>query len=88
MKIIIDCFGGDKSPSANIEGALAALREHDDLSLIFTGDEELIMAELKKHEYDALRYRRQDQGCPESSRDEPDGTGPASKQDAPHNPEI
>ena len=55
MKIIIDCFGGDKSPSANIEGALAALREHDDLSLIFTGDEELIMAELKKHEYDADR---------------------------------
>ena len=55
MKIIIDCFGGDKSPSANIEGALAALAEHDDLSLIFTGDEALIKAELGRHSYDADR---------------------------------
>lgn len=55
MKIIIDCFGGDKSPSANIEGSLAALAEHDDLSLIFTGDEALIKAELGTHEYDASR---------------------------------
>ena len=55
MKIIIDCFGGDKSPSANIEGALAALTELSDLSLIFTGDEELIKAELSTREYDASR---------------------------------
>ena len=46
MKIIIDCFGGDKSPRANIEGALAALAEHSDLSLILTGDETLIRLEL------------------------------------------
>ena len=55
MKIIIDCFGGDKSPSANIEGALAALSEHDDLNLIFTGDEALIRAELAPRGYDASR---------------------------------
>ena len=55
MKIIIDCFGGDKSPSANIEGALAALAEHDDLSIIFTGDEALIKSELSDKEYDASR---------------------------------
>ena len=35
--------------------------------------------EVKKHEYNPLKYRHQDQGCPESSRDEPDGTGPASE---------
>ena len=48
MKIIVDCFGGDKSPSANVGGAVIALREHEDLSLILTGDEELIRAELDK----------------------------------------
>ena len=51
MKIIVDCFGGDKSPSANVEGAVLALKEHNDLSLILTGDEALIKAEL-----DSLSY--------------------------------
>ena len=46
MKIIVDCFGGDKSPSANVEGAVLALREHSDLELILTGDEKLIHSEL------------------------------------------
>ena len=55
MKLIIDCFGGDKSPSANVEGAVLALKAHDDLSLILTGDEEAIKAELSKHEYDGER---------------------------------
>ena len=55
MKIIIDCFGGDKSPSANIEGALAALGEHEDLSLILTGDETLIKSELARLSYDGDR---------------------------------
>lgn len=46
MKIVIDCFGGDKSPSANVRGAVLALKKHDDLSLILTGDEEQIRQEL------------------------------------------
>ena len=55
MKLIIDCFGGDKSPSANIEGAIIALKAHSDLGLILTGDEEAIKAELSKHTYDSDR---------------------------------
>ena len=51
MKIIIDCFGGDKSPSANVEGAVIALEQHDDLELILTGDETLIKAELDRLGY-------------------------------------
>lgn len=51
MKLIIDCFGGDKSPAANVEGALLALKEHDDLSLILTGDEEQLKAELSRLGY-------------------------------------
>lgn len=55
MKLIIDCFGGDKSPSANVEGAIIALKAHSDLGLILTGDEEAIKAELAKHEYNGDR---------------------------------
>ena len=51
MKIIVDCFGGDKSPSANVEGAVLALKEHSDLSLILTGDENIIKTELDRLGY-------------------------------------
>lgn len=48
VKIVLDCFGGDKSPAANIEGALATLAEYEDLALILTGDETVIREELTK----------------------------------------
>ena len=51
MKLIVDCFGGDKSPSANVEGAVLALKEHEDLSLILTGDENTIKNELERLGY-------------------------------------
>ena len=51
MKIIVDCFGGDKSPSANVEGAVLALKEHSDLSLILTGDENVIKTQLDRLGY-------------------------------------
>lgn len=51
MKIIVDCFGGDKSPEANVEGAILALREHDDLTLVLTGDESKIQAQLDRLGY-------------------------------------
>ncbi|WP_407382776.1 phosphate acyltransferase PlsX [Ruminococcus sp.] len=51
MKIIIDCFGGDKSPSANVKGAVRAVAEHDDLRLILTGDENTIQTELDRLGY-------------------------------------
>ena len=42
MKIAVDCHGGDNSPQANVEGALIAMRKHDDLSVVFVGDKEQI----------------------------------------------
>ena len=39
IKILIDCFGGDHSPEANVDGALAAMSHNSDLYLILTGDE-------------------------------------------------
>ena len=55
IKIIIDCFGGDHSPEANIDGALAAMAKMPDLYLIFTGDEKTINDHLAGKTYDADR---------------------------------
>lgn len=51
IKLVIDCFGGDHSPDANIEGTVAALKTHDDLSVIFTGDEKIIKDKLATLNY-------------------------------------
>lgn len=55
IKILIDCFGGDHSPQAPVEGALAALAKNPDLYLILTGDESLLQAELAGKTYDSSR---------------------------------
>ena len=55
VKIIVDCFGGDHSPEANIDGAIAALKNFDDLHIILTGDEATLKARLAECEYPADR---------------------------------
>ena len=55
VKIVIDCFGGDRSPNANIDGALSALEIFDDLYIILTGDEKILSDYLKNRSYDKNR---------------------------------
>lgn len=55
VKIVVDCFGGDHSPDANIDGALSALAKNDDLYLILTGDENIINGRLIGRKYNASR---------------------------------
>ncbi len=55
IKIVVDCFGGDKSPFVNVEGSILALNENKDLSLVLTGDEEILKQELSKYKYDSNR---------------------------------
>lgn len=55
IKLVVDGFGGDRSPQVNVEGAVLALNEKKDLHIIITGDEEKINEELKKYEYDKTR---------------------------------
>ena len=55
IKLCIDCFGGDHSPQANINGALLALDSFPDLSLVLTGDEAIISKELEGKNYDRAR---------------------------------
>lgn len=73
VKLVVDCFGGDHSPDANIEGALNALRGNNDLHLILTGDEKLIRGRLQNQKYDAARLEVVDApeviGCDERPTD-------------------
>lgn len=51
MKLIIDAMGGDNAPQEIVKGTVLALNERDDFSVIFTGIEEQIIAELAKYNY-------------------------------------
>lgn len=51
----MDCFGGDHSPDANIDGALEALADLQDLKIIFTGDEQIIREKLQGKAVDPRR---------------------------------
>lgn len=55
IRIVVDCFGGDHSPAANIDGTLLAMERFPDLSVILTGDEESIRSCLAGKKYDASR---------------------------------
>lgn len=55
IKIIVDCFGGDRSPDANVDGALSALRKFQDLYVILTGDENILRSKLEGKVYDSER---------------------------------
>lgn len=73
VKIIVDCFGGDHSPEANVEGALAALSGNKDLYLILTGDESAIRKVLDGRTFDTERleivHAPQVIGCNEKPTD-------------------
>lgn len=51
MKIIIDAYGGDNSPSAMIKGTIEALRE-EDFEAVIVGKEDEINSVLSSLEYD------------------------------------
>ena len=55
IKIIVDCFGGDRSPMVNVEGAVLAVNDNQDIELILAGDEIKIQEELNKYTYDKNR---------------------------------
>ncbi len=57
LKIVVDCFGGDNSPIANIEGALEALKKDDGFIAVLAGDEEIIKKHLANYQYDASRVK-------------------------------
>jgi len=57
LKIIVDAMGGDNAPEEIIKGAVEALSDREDISLVFTGDREAIETELKKYRFDSSRVQ-------------------------------
>jgi glycerol-3-phosphate acyltransferase PlsX len=51
MRIALDAMGGEHSPAAEVEGAVAAAKAHA-IEVVLVGKKEAIEAELKKHRYD------------------------------------
>jgi len=50
MKLIVDAMGGDHAPYEIVLGAVRGMRECDDISLVFVGDEEKIRDVLKEED--------------------------------------
>ncbi|MBU3142114.1 phosphate acyltransferase PlsX [Clostridium sp. CF012] len=56
MVVVVDGMGGDFSPSAVVEGCVAAIKEYK-IDILITGSEELIRGELGKYTYDSNRIK-------------------------------
>ena len=50
MRIVLDGLGTDRAPGTEVAGAVAALRELEDVEIILVGDQELLRAELDRQE--------------------------------------
>ncbi len=55
MKILIDAFGGDNSPSEIIAGTVQALSENQNFTAVLVGKADIIEEQLKLYDYDKNR---------------------------------
>jgi len=56
LRIALDAQGTDRAPASEIAGAVQALTDRDDLTVVLVGDESAIRSELARHD-DALTGR-------------------------------
>ena len=70
MKIIIDAYGGDNSPSEIVKGAIAAINEREGFDIVLVGKQDGINAVLQNETYDTARVMIENAteviGCDES----------------------
>ncbi len=50
MRIALDAMGGDDAPVSPVAGAVLAAREYSDMTIILVGREDVVRAELRKHD--------------------------------------
>lgn len=55
--IALDAAGGDLFPKPQVLGALKAINERDDITVLLVGPKAQIQAELEPHEYDQARIK-------------------------------
>jgi glycerol-3-phosphate acyltransferase PlsX len=51
MRIALDAMGGDYAPTNTVKGAVKAVQEYKDISIILVGDEKQLATELEKNGY-------------------------------------
>ena len=52
VKVAVDAMGGDNAPVEIVKGTIEKLNQRKDFSVIFTGPEDAIRAELEKYTFD------------------------------------
>lgn len=60
MKVVLDAFGGDNAPREIIKGAILAINQFDNLTVVLSGDEQIINQQLEqlKQEYGSFDNSR------------------------------
>lgn len=53
MRVAVDAMGGDNAPAIEVEGAIAAAREHG-IPVMLVGDQERLQSELQRHDTNGL----------------------------------
>lgn len=51
IRIAVDAMGGDYAPTEVVHGAVDAIKEHDNITVILVGDRDAIKKELAQYEY-------------------------------------
>lgn len=59
MVIAVDAAGGDHYPESPVQGAIEAINETSELTIILVGPEDVITEELANHDYDRKRIKVQ-----------------------------
>lgn len=49
MRIAVDAMGSDRAPTVEVEGAVGALLEHPEITVVLVGDSGVVEAELARH---------------------------------------
>ena len=49
MKIVLDAMGGDFAPKVNVDGAIDALREFEDIEVLLVGPTELLQKTIGEY---------------------------------------
>lgn len=55
IKVVVDAYGGDNSPKVNVVGAVAALKEIENLEIVLVGNQPTLESLLQDEIYDKAR---------------------------------
>ena len=57
VRVVVDGMGGDNAPSEIVKGAVAAVKDHDEIRILLTGYQDVLERELKQYAYPGERIQ-------------------------------